>query len=425
MKTLPLVFSLLIILSCSAKKDSKINIIADDVNGGLELPEGFHAVVFADNIGRARHIAVNDNGDVYVNLRTLNEGKGLVALRDSDKDGKADIIEYFGNTTGTGIDIKDNMLYYSSDSTIYRVPITNGQLLPQEDPEVLISELTDKKQHAAKSFTIDDQGSIFVNIGAPANACMEEMRTPGSPGMDPCPILEYAGGIWRFDINRTGQKQLVDGYRFSTGIRNAVAIDYNPNSKKVYIMQHGRDQLNQFFPDMYTAEQNAELPAEEFFMLHDGADFGWPYCYYDQIQNKKVLAPEYGGDGQITDRCATKDDPIMAFPGHWGPNALLFYSGKNFPEKYQNGAFIAFHGSWNRAPMEQKGYCVAFVPFTGDSPSGEYEIFAKGFSGLDIIESPGDSKYRPTGLALGPDGSIFITDSVNGRIWKVFYDNAN
>lgn len=239
--------------------------------------------------------------------------------------------------------------------------------------------------------------------------------------MDPCPILERSGGVWRFEAGTTGQTQEDDGYRYSTGIRNSVAIDYNPNSDHVYVLQHGRDQLHQFFPDLFTLEEGVELPAEEFFMLSDGADFGWPYCYYDHLQDKKVLAPEYGGDGERVGRCADKEDPIMAFPGHWGPNALLFYTGDMFPERYKNGAFIAFHGSWNRAPRPQEGYFVVFVPFEGALPSGDYEIFADGFANVETIESPGDAKYRPTGLAQGPDGSIYVTDDSEGRVWRIFY----
>jgi len=389
-------------------------------NGGLTLPSGFNATIFADSLGKARHIVVNQNGNVYINLRSLKDGKGLVALRDSDQDGHADEVEYFGDAAGTGIGIHQGYLYYSTDSSIYRVALSPGNLVPQGESELMIVDLLNKRQHAAKTFAFDEAGYIYVTVGVPANACMEQTRTKGSPGMDPCPLLKNSGGIWRFPADTPGQKQMEDGYRFSTGIRNAVAIGYNPNSKNVYALQHGRDQLYQFFPENYTQAQSAELPAEEFFLLRDGADFGWPYCYYDQIQGKKVLAPEYGGNGLDVGRCAEKDDPIMAFPGHWAPNALLFYTGDMFPERYRNGAFIAFHGSWNRAP-EQKGYHVVFVPFDGAYPSGDYEIFADGFAGTDELESPADAEYRATGVAQGPDGAIYVTDDNVGRVWKITY----
>ncbi|HZH70886.1 MAG TPA: PQQ-dependent sugar dehydrogenase, partial [Mariniphaga sp.] len=236
-----------------------------------------------------------------------------------------------------------------------------------------------------------------------------------------CPILEYAGGIWKFKEDVKHQDQLADGERYATGIRHAVAISWNSKVNELYVVQHGRDQLNQFFPDLYNTKQSAELPAEEFLLVAEGSDFGWPYCYYDQFQEKKVLAPEYGGDGEVQDRCAEKSDPIMAFPAHIAPNDLLFYSGNMFPEKYKNGAFIAFHGSWNRAPEPQSGFLVAFVPFEGEYPSGEWEIFADGFAGISPVNNTGDADYRPCGLAEGPDGSLYVVDSNKGKIWRIIY----
>jgi glucose/arabinose dehydrogenase len=420
-KPIVCVFVILMMAGCTKPGKEAIMLLQPDKdNGGLTLPPGFGATVFADSLGRTRHIVADINGDVYANLRSLKNGKGLVAMRDEDQDGHADHIEYFTDVAGTGLDIYQNYLYYSSDSSIYRVGLHSGDLVPAGQAELIIAKLFFNRQHEAKTFTFDEEGNIYVNIGAPANACQEQQRTAGSPGIDPCPLLDFSGGIWRFDAEKQGQKQMEDGYRYSTGLRNSVAIDYNPNSKRVYVVQHGRDQLHQFFPEYYTREESAELPAEEFVMLSDGADFGWPYCYYDHLQDKKVLAPEYGGDGEEIGRCAEKEDPIMAFPGHWGPNALLFYTGDMFPEKYKNGAFVAFHGSWNRAP-EQAGYHVVFVPFEGEFPSGDYEIFATDFAGTESIESPADAEYRATGLAQGPDGSLYVSDDNVGRIWKIFY----
>jgi glucose/arabinose dehydrogenase len=115
-------------------------------------------------------------------------------------------------------------------------------------------------------------------------------------------------------------------------------------------------------------------------------------------------------------------NPILAFPAHLAPNDLMFYTGNMFPERFKNGAFIAFHGSWNRAPQEQKGYYVVFVPFNNEVPEGGWEIFADNFAKTDKIISPGDAKYRPTGLAQGSDGSVYITESNTGKIWRVLYE---
>jgi glucose/arabinose dehydrogenase len=111
----------------------------------------------------------------------------------------------------------------------------------------------------------------------------------------------------------------------------------------------------------------------------------------------------------------------MAFPGHIGPNDLLFYTGSMFPDRYRTCASVAFHGSWNRAPLPQKGFYVAFVPFVNGMPSGDMEIFADGFSGVKVVDSNNEALHRPTGLAQGPDGSIYVSDSMEGRIWRIMY----
>lgn len=416
---LPLIV-ILFITGCS-EPENKLQ--PDPENGGLVLQDGFSALIVADNLGQGRHITIKESGDMYISLRRSNDGKGAVALRDTTGNGKADVVSYFGSVSGTGIELHNGYLYYGADSMVVRYPFNDyNDLLPSESYEIIAAELVDQNQHAAKPFEFDKEGNMYVTIGAPANACMEQMRTKGSPGMDPCPILDYAGGIWRFKADVVGQTQMDDGYRYSTGIRHMVALKWNDKVGKLYGVQHGRDQLHQFYPELYDAEAGAKLPAEEFLMLDDGADFGWPYCYYDQLQGKKVLAPEYGGNGNEVGRCESKTDPILGFPGHMAPNDLLFYTGDQFPEKYRNGAFIAFHGSWNRAPEPQKGYFVVFVPFEGTQPSGEWEIFADNFSQQEVVENPGEAVYRPCGLAVGPDGSLYVTDSREGRVWRIFYE---
>ncbi|HSZ26089.1 MAG TPA: PQQ-dependent sugar dehydrogenase [Cytophagaceae bacterium] len=393
----------------------------DADNGGLTLAKDFAAITVVSESGKARHIAVDKNGTVYVKLRQLNKGNGIMVLKDENGDGKADNIKGYENYTGTGITIYKNFLYASSDSSVYRYPIEKGiAFLEEKNREVIIDNLPYKPQHEAKSITISDDGKLYVNIGAPSNACQEKDRIKDSPGMDPCPLLETYGGVWQFDAHKLNQ-HFTDGIRYSTGLRNCVALEWNSYHKQLYAVPHGRDQLNTLYPEYYTDEQNAELPSEEFFQLQMGGDYGWPYCYYDHLQNKKILAPEYGGDGKKTGRCDDKPKPLIAFPGHWAPNDLLFYHGNQFPEKYQHGAFIAFHGSWNRAPLLQGGYFVAFVPFKDGKPIGNWEVFAEGFSGGPEIKSPRDAKHRPMGLAEGPDGSLYISDSVIGTVWRILY----
>lgn len=388
-------------------------------NGGLVLPDGFKAIVVADSVGRARHITVRDNGDIYVALRSQKNDGGVVALRDTDGDGVADETAYFGGASGTGIDIHNGNLYYSSKTEVFRVALDDN-LKPSGEEEVVITGFPEQGSHAAKSFTFGE-GSIFVNVGAPSNACQEEARTKGSSGMEPCPQLERHAGVWQFDAGKTGQTQVDNGHRYSTGIRNAVALEWSEPAGALYAVQHGRDQLNTLWPEHFNDKQNAALPSEDFLLLKDGYNFGWPYTYFDGQENERMVGPEYGGDGEKTAEEGLYQDPILTFPGHWAPNDLTFYTGNQFPDRYRNGAFIAFHGSWNRAPEPQAGYNIAFVPMSGEQPSGDYEVFADGFAGEETFTSPSDAESRPTGVAVGPDGSLYITDSVKGKIWRVVY----
>lgn len=390
----------------------------DDVT--LQVPTGFTTLVVAEGLGSARHLTVNSNGDIYVKLAELKNGKGIIRLRDTNGDGKADDIMRFGKFTGTGIAIKNGYLYASSDKEVFRYKLdANNQIVNPDQPEKIVTGLLARGEHEAKAIALDNDGNLYVNIGAYSNACQVLDRAKGSPGMKPCPILDSAGGIWQFKAGQLNQTYGNDNH-FATGLRNVVGLDWNTETNSLFVMQHGRDQLNSLFPDLYDTKQNAELPSECMYELHKGSNCGWPYIYYDQIQHKKILAPEFGGDGKKT---AGDDaqDPIVAFPGHLAPNALLFYTGKQFPEKYRNGAFVVFHGSWNRAPEPQKGFLVAFVPFKNGKPSGEWEIFADGFAGGPDLVASGRAKHRPCGIAQGPDGSVYVSDDLKGTIWKISY----
>ena len=390
----------------------------------LKLPAGFSAQIFADDIGRARHLVVTPKGHVYVKLSRLEDGKGIVLLQDLNGDGKAEKQTGFGDFTGTGIALSDDHLYASSDDEIFRYAIDpNGMVKDSASPERIVTGLINRRQHASKAITLDGDGNIYVNIGAFSNACQERDRTKGSKGMMPCPVLDSAGGIWQFSTSKLNQRY-GDGKRYVTGLRNVVGLDWNEQADQLYVTQHGRDQLFQLYPELYDAKQSAELPAETMYAVNEGDDCGWPYVYYDHLQKKKILAPEYGGDGKKTGG-EKAIDPVMTFPAHIAPNALLFYTGKMFPSKYRNGAFIAFHGSWNSAPETQKGYFFAFVPFKNGKPTGQWEIFADNFAGTDDIQSPGQAKHRPCGLAQGPDGALYVSDDVKGTIFKITYKGSN
>jgi glucose/arabinose dehydrogenase len=389
-------------------------------NAGLKLPAGFSATAVADGLGAARHLAVTPDGDIYVKLENLKDGKGIYWLHDSNNDGKMDKMMGFGNYTGTGMNISDHYLYASSNTEVFRYKLDDNYNVDTTSAEKIITGLLARGEHEAKAFTLDNNGNIYVNIGAYSNACQEQDREKGSKGIKPCPILDSAGGIWEFKADKENQTY-GDGVHYATGLRNVVGLDWNTQTNTLFVTQHGRDQLYDNWPEYFNAKQSAELPAECLYELHEGSNCGWPYIYYDQFQHKKILAPEYGGDGKKVVDADSIQDPIVAFPGHMGPNGLLFYTGNMFPEKYKNGAFIAFHGSWNRAPEPQKGYFVAFVPFKDGKPSGDWEIFADGFSGKTTVTSPSQAVHRPCGLAQGPDGALYVSDDAKGTIYKITY----
>ena len=386
----------------------------DPDNGGITLPAGFCAVVYADVDGVTRHLAVAANGDVFVALNNRRDEQGGVqVLRDTNGDGKADMSERWAVGGGSGIAIAHGHVYHAKNDAIVRYPVS-GEMIPHGPPETIVSGLP-VGGHASKGIAIRGE-DLFVSIGSRTNACQQEDRTAESPGRDPCPELAERAGIWRFDAQRAGQTQS-DGERWATGLRNPYAIAIDPADGQLYAISHGRDQLAQNWPALFTEEESARNPAEEMFRIERGADYGWPYCYYDTDLDRKVLAPEYGGDGERVGRCSEAADPIVAFPAHWAPNDLLFYSGTMFPASYRGGAFIAFHGSWNRAPLPQGGYNVTFVPAQTGGFAREHVVFADGFAGTEV--QPRAADHRPTGLAQGPDGSLYISDDAAGRIWRV------
>ncbi len=400
--------------------------------GGINVPDGFCATVFADIPGHARHLVVAPNGVVYVNTWSgayyktsapLTDGF-LVALRDTDGDGRADVIERFGETPatgahgGTGIGIHRGALYAEIDDRIVRYALAEGEIAPETPPETIVAGLPVSGDHPMHPFTIDATGHLYVDLGSATNTCEIFNRMPRTRGNDPCTELETRGGIWRYDASKTNQR-FSKAERFATGLRNAegIAVD---TAGRIYATQHGRDQLAENWSNLYRPEQGQSLPAEVMVELKQGGDYGWPYCYHDGERQKLVLAPEYGGDGgKAVGICASKDPAVAFFPAHWAPNDLKIYAGTQFPAAYRGGAFLAFHGSWNRAPGPQGGYNVVFQPLADGKAAGPFTVFADGFAGA--VKEPGRAAYRPSGLAVGPDGALYVSDDVRGRIWRITY----
>jgi glucose/arabinose dehydrogenase/mono/diheme cytochrome c family protein len=403
-------------------------------DSGLKLPAGFCATILADGIGHARHLVVGPSGVVYVNTWSGDyyppgdkppAGGFLVALQDKTGAGKAGVIERFGETIqtggagGSGIALYKGSIYAEINDRIERYTLTAGSIVPEGPATTVVSGLPLGGDHPMHPFAITADGSMYVDVGTATNSCQLKNRTLKSPGADPCTELETRGGTWRYDANKTNQP-FTPADRFATGIRNGEGFAIDAAGKRIFVTQHGRDQLHANWPDLYKLEQEATLPAEELLLLKQGGDYGWPECYYDAVQQKLVLAPEYGGDGgNKVGVCANKIAPVAAFPAHWGPNGAVFYEQKQFPAHYRNGVFIAFHGSWDRAPFAQGGYNIVFQPLAGARAAGPCEIFADGFAGA--VETPEKAVHRPSGVAVGPDGSLYISDDITGRIYRVVY----
>ncbi|GAB3882385.1 PQQ-dependent sugar dehydrogenase [Spirosoma agri] len=397
----------------SPRTSAKTIVAAD-----LKLPAGFSATIAAEELGSARHLVVSKNGDIYVKLGKLKDGKGIYRLRDTNKDGIIDERVGFGDYPGTGIFLKNGYLYASSNSGVFRYKLNDkDEVIDPDQPEKIVSGLMVHTRDQSKSIAVDNQDNIYVNVASDNDACREAGT---GKGIMPCPLLDSAAAIWQFKTNRPNQTY-ADGVRYTTGLKNVVGLDWNSKSNSLFVTQHGRGQFHDFYPQYYTAKQSAELPAETMYEVHKGDDAGWPYIYYDQVQKKKILAPEYGGDGKKTGGEKTID-PVVAFPAHLGPNSLLFYTGTTFPVKYRNGAFIAFHA---QSAELHKGYMVAFVPFKNGKPSGNWEIFADNFAGTDLVKPTGPVQHRPCGLAQGPDGSLYVTDDLNGTLFRIAYKGAS
>ena len=261
------------------------------LSDGLTLPAGFAAVTVADNLGSARHLVVTPENDIYVHLAGTKSGKGILVLHESGD--KAVLKTSFANFGGTGIAIKNGYLYASNNTEVFRFKLNDkNEVVNPNQPEKIVTGLLSRRMHEPKAIALDNDGNIYVNIGAYSNICSDFDHDKKG-----CPILDSAAGIWQFKADKPDQ-HYGDGVRYTGGLRNVVGMAWNQEDNQLFVMQHGRDALHDLFPSMYSVHQSAELPAECMFALKKGDNAGWPYVYYDWMQHKNMLGPEYGGDGK-------------------------------------------------------------------------------------------------------------------------------
>jgi glucose/arabinose dehydrogenase len=383
---------------------------------GLTLPPGFHASVVAEGLGPLRHLAFRSNGDLYASTGGENsKGDGLIAIR-LGRSHTAEKVDHFSSVSGgTGIRFYHGRLYAAADNAIYRFSFSGNSLLPEE-PESVVGGLPRAGNHP---FAFDDSGNVFVGLGAQSNACTDPNAKP--KGIKPCPDLVDGGGVWRFDASRMGQT-FADGERIATGIRAMTALDWSRTAGLTGIM-HGRDGAHRTWPDLISADDDDHI-GDEMHHIVKGTDIGWPYTYYDGARSVRLVSPEYGGDGKITAQPGLYSQPVISFqPMRAVPVDIAFYDGSQFPAFWRGGAFVALHGSGGLAlPTGRNGYTVAFVPYDRDGKAGPLQEFARGFAGPSPDDrNSGKAHYRPVGLAVAPDGALYVADSNKGRIWRISY----
>lgn len=399
----------------------------------LILPPGFHASIVADGLGPfVRHLAFRDKETLYISTERQSKdaaNAGILALH-LNAQGKADRIEQFSQIdNGTGIAFHDGALYTASADTVYRFRFSGTELVPTLPPEKIVKNVPSRTP-----IVFDDSGRLYLAVGGAGNFCTPANATEGigpvsrlppgykPVGPTPCPALAGRAGVWRFNLSKPELDFLGDGQHFATGIRDINALSWSHGQGALYGVMYGRDGTNKFWPAMVSPAEDAAV-SDEMFRIPMGANLGWPYTYYDAVRHQRLKSPEYGGDGKTAVTSKEFSTPVVAFPAHVAPQAMLFYDGALFPRHYRNGAFIAFHGAGGDQPGgHDDGYDVVFVPFSGAGKAGAPEVFADGFAGPDRADRNGTkAHYRPMGLAVSPDGSLYVAESQKGRVWRISY----
>jgi glucose/arabinose dehydrogenase len=387
---------------------------------GLTLPPGFHASVVAEGLGEfTRHMAFSDASHLYVSTEPQTKDaadQGIMALH-LDANHHADTLAHFSTIhNGTAIAVYKGALYTSSPNTLYRFKLSGKELVPTSKPEIVIDGIPGR---AAIAF--DDKNNLFVAVGGGGNVCAPDgtPRTAKSVGPMPCPILETRAGVWRFDAAKTGQAW-TQGEHYATGIRDTNALAFAHGA--LFSVMYGRDAAEKAYPEIISTEDGAHI-SDEMFKVIKGTDMGWPYTYYDNAKHVRLAQPEYGGDGKAVVTDAKYAVPVAAFPAHVAPMDIAFYNAAKFPAAYRGGAFIAFHGSGGGDPNgHDDGYNVMFVPIDTSGKAGAPQVFAEGFAGATHEAKNGKrAQYRPVGVTVGPDGALYISESQEGRIWRVAY----
>lgn len=375
MKAMPLGVLLIITLGCSSSSTAEAL---------PKVPPGFQVQVFAGGLPLATMMAFSPKGDLYVSLPS--EGR-VVVLPDEDHDGRADRVITFaeGLELPTGLAFRDGALYVAGGRFLVRLEDTDGDRVADRR-RILVSDLPPRGNHWTKGLGFGPDGMLYLSIGSSCNVCIEEDRRRAA--------------ILRMRPDGTGMRV------FAEGLRNAYRFTWHPETKKMYATEIGRDWLGD------------DLPPDEVNIIEEGRHYGWPFCYGDRIPDPEWGKPEF---------CQKTVPPLVKLPAHSSPGGLAFYTGTQFPEEYRGNLFVTLLGSWNRSTPV--GYMVVRIPFDGETPgrpvefmtdfpaSGATRVGGPRRAGITVCEECG----KPSDLAVGPEGSLYIADRKAGRVYRVTY----
>lgn len=332
----------------------------------LTVPEGFQIDEYASGLGSPRFMALSPDNVLFVTII----GNGVVvALPDQNKNGRSDksIVFIKGLKRPHGIAFHDGYLYVGETNQVVRYKYNGFDKKPGKK-EVIVPDLP-TKGHFTRTVSFGPDGKMYVSIGSECNVCIEKDKRRAT--------------IMRFNPDGSG------GEIFSKGLRNSVGLAWNPQTRELWATDNARDWLGD------------NLPPDEVNIVKENRDYGWPYCYGDNIPD-----PEF----KDAKKCEDATAPIIELQAHSAPLGLTFYDGKMFPASYHEDLFIAYHGSWNRSVPT--GYKVVRVKIKDGKP-GEVEDFAYGW--MTATKKFG----RPVDVLVGIHGELYVSDDLGGKIFIV------
>jgi len=351
-------------------------VVSKPANAQLKVPDGFSVSVFADNLQGPRTMLYAPNGDLFV---AESRAGSVLVLRDTNNDAEPDSrTVYAQGLNGVfGMAFHDGFLYIGRTDSIVRYKYKDGDTQAQGTPEKLVDLPTGG--HSTRNIVFSRDGKkMYVAVGSASNK---------SDGEEP-----RRAAVNEYNPDGTGQRV------FASGLRNPVALTLQPGTDTIWVSVNERDTLgDDLVPDYITS-------------LKDGGFYGWPYSYIGSNYD-----PEHRGKRPDLVQRAIVPDVLL--PAHAAAVGLTFYTGTEFPQRYQNGAFVGLHGSWNRSKLS--GYRIAFVPFQNGKPSGPVEDFLTGWIIAD--GNPGSTWGRPVSPFVAKDGSLLVSDDGANKIWRVQY----